>query len=615
MRAKQKWLLSTLLVSSLGAQVVPHSALAEPEPAKAPDETQIKNDKAAAAFIETPAEVVSEETADRTLYSKEYLMSDNSRETVLSAAPLHYRDDNGDYQDIRLSLTLEEVLPEKESAPKADVPAAADVQPAESTESESTPTESKPQADSPAAAPEAAPEAESDAAKPEVSALRSLSSASLAEPAAEAPAAEPAKETPAQPAPSADELAAETPAAPQPAEDKPAPAAEEPQAPAAEPSSAPAAPSAEPGYTSATVPYTPSLHNAYAQGFSLGANGSTVGLVPVGAQDAQADVSQSASGQLSYANVWNSTDANLALAASGVEQTLNLASADAPATFRFEVQGPLGADLTSGSLAVSPAWLTDANGQRREARQTLREDSGVRYLDVEADHRDLAYPVELHTGIMLQTTAQTATVTAEPSESAEASAGMRTFARSAPKPLDRHTYLQFDLSGLPEDAAVREAYLTSAAGGEAGNPDTLRVLRAVEPWNEATLTSDEQPRTALRADGASYGKLRTDESGQPRIDLDPDLITRWLTDEQPNYGVQIDSAGEPTSFAEAPQLHIRHGGDAVSTLSAAGTPMQFQYFYDDQSRLQYILFSSGERINFTYDTNGNLIKREYVQGF
>ncbi|MDO3413388.1 hypothetical protein QWJ34_26805 [Saccharibacillus sp. CPCC 101409] len=90
-------------------------------------------------------------------------------------------------------------------------------------------------------------------------------------------------------------------------------------------------------------------------------------------------------------------------------------------------------------------------------------------------------------------------------------------------------------------------------------------------------------------------------------------MTRWLTEEQPNYGMQIEG-GDPSAFEQTPQLHIRHSGDTVNTLSAAGTPMQFRYFYDDQSRLQYIQFSSGERINFTYDTSGNLIKRQYVPG-
>lgn len=621
MRAKRKWLLSTLLVSSLGAQAIPPSALAEPEPSK-PDGSQLQNEQAAADLVEAPAEVVSEEVANRTMYSKEYLLSDNSRETVLSAAPLHYEDGNGNYQDISLALTLESVLPEAETDKSPDLSEAS-----EPPESNEVPE-----------APSAGSETGSTASGP----LASVTSLALSKSAAsgtqaladsidteqpageDTPSSAPTDETPTaqQPdeslpapnAPSTEVPIDESPAAPEAPSQEETPAeSEAPSEEEAPPAEKPAAADhSESGYTSSTVPYTPSLHNSYAQGFSLGVDGNSIALIPVGAQDAQADASQASVGKLTYADVWTSTDANLALTASGISQTLNLTSAGAPSTFRFALEGQIGEDLTGGGLALTPAWLTDADGQRREVLQTLNEADGLRYLDVDVDTSGLSYPIEVHTGIELQSEVQTATITAQETG---ALGEMNLFARSAPKQPENRTYLQFDLSGLPENAAVREAYLTTSTGGEAGDPDTLRVLRAVEPWTAATLASADEPRTALRADGASYGKLRTDVDGMQRIDLDPDLITRWLTEEQPNYGVQIDSGSDPTSFAEAPQLHIRHGGDTVSTLSAAGTPMQFQYVYDEQSRLQYIQFSSGERINFTYDANGNLIQRQYVPGF
>lgn len=614
MRAKRKWLLSTLLVSSLGTQAIPHSALAEPEPSKTPDGSQLQNEKAAVDLVEAPAEVVSEEVANRTMYSKEYLLSDNSRETVLSAAPLHYEDGNGNYQDIRLALTLESFLPEAKPDKAPDLPAAAEPQqPTEAPEAPNAESEVEPAASGPLASVTSLALSKSAAAgmqaladsvdnEPSAGEAPSLSAQQPDEslPLPETPSAEvPADESPAAPEAPTQE---ETPAEPEAPSEEEAPPAEKPAA---------AAPS-EPGYTSSTVPYTPSLHKSYAQGFSLGVEGNSIALVPVGAKDAQADVSQASVGKLAYADVWTSTDANLSLTASGISQTLNLTSSNAPSTFRFALEGQLGEDLTGGGLSLTPAWLTDADGQRREVLQTLNEADGLRYLNVDVDPSGLSYPIELHTGIELQSEVQTATITAQESSGV---GEMSLFARSAPKQPENRTYLQFDLSSLPENAAVREAYLTTGTGGEAGDPDTLRVLRAVEPWNAVALASSDEPRTALRADGASYGKLRTDSDGTQRIDLDPDLITRWLTKEQPNYGVQIDSGSESTSFAEAPQLHIRHGGDTVSTLSAAGTPMQFQYVYDDQSRLQYIQFSSGERINFTYDTNGNLIQRQYVPGF
>ncbi|MDO3412744.1 DNRLRE domain-containing protein [Saccharibacillus sp. CPCC 101409] len=604
MHAKRKWLLSTLLLSSLGVQTLAPSASAEPEPAKAPDEQELQNEKAAAEFVEAPTEVVSEETENRTLYSKEYLLSDDSRETVLSPVPLHYRDASGDYQDIKLSLTLE-------SAASAEETPAPTAPPAE----ESTAPEAAPNPADETQTPDEQSADEASLSSAEGSRTFSeLHAAALQAEASPSAESDPTAET--EPAPSDEQPAAapsdeQTPTPdPAPKEGTPADETSDPQTPDPE-ADKPAAPSteSETNYTSATVPYTPSLHNAYAEGFALGTNGNSIALTPVGAQDSQADVAAADKGVLTYSGVWASTDARLALTPAGIEQTLNLADAGAPSVFSFAVQGELGEDLTGGGLAISPAWLTDASGQRREVSQELRTVDGVRTLELQLDTSGLDYPIALHTGVVLDSPAQQAVVsdTEEPS----ASSAMRSFARSAEIPQDEsRTYLQFDLSALPADTAVREAYLTTDSANAIGNPDTLRVLRAAEPWTEATLASDE-PRTALRADGASYGKLRTDENGEQRIDLDPDLVTRWLTEEQPNYGMQIEG-GDPSAFEQTPQLHIRHSGDTVNTMSAAGTPMQFRYFYDNQNRLQYILFSSGERINFTYDTSGNLIKRQYV---
>ncbi|MCQ4087561.1 DNRLRE domain-containing protein [Saccharibacillus sp. JS10] len=587
MQAKGKWILSTLLLSSLGAQIVPHSALADPEANQAASDKKIQNEQESAAFVEEKAEVVSEDQASRTLFSKDYLLSDNSRETVLSAVPLHYQDDQGNYQDIQLALNLESLF-------------------------------SDPQVESSEAQPSALLSSSLRSAKSfGASALTNLEEAkSPSEDSSEELSQdEPSSEVsnPSQPDPDS----SEEPTEPNDSEVE-APATEErevvEEAPVEKetPKETPSAPSSEPGYTSSTVPYTPSLHTLYTQGFSIGTKQHQLTLVPVDAVAATADASQASIGKLGYSNVWTATDVDLSLTPSGISQTIHLNAADAPSSFRFKVEGQLDDKLTSGDLSLSSAWLSSADGQRREVTQTISEENGVRYLNIDINTEDMSYPIELHTGIELQRPSQTATVTAQ--EKTSSVGEMSLFAFSAPTTPDTRTYVQYDLSSLPKDTGVREAYLTTTADSGRGNPDTLQVKRAVEPWHEGTLAAANEPRTALRADGASYGKLRNEADGTSRIDLDPDLITRWLTEDQPNYGLQIDGGSEPMSFEETPQLHIRHSGDSVSTLSAAGTPMQFQYFYDEQSRLQYILFSSGERINFTYDTNGNLIKREYVSG-
>ncbi len=577
MHEKRKWLLSTLLLSSLGVQSLAPPVSAEAEAPQAPDEQKVQNQASDEAFVEVPAEVVREVAENRTLYSKEYLLSDDSRETVLSAAPLHYRGASGSYQDIRLSLTLQADLPaenESQAAPSKDESHQPETPAEEPLPSSETGNPSLQAATLPATpSPEAQTEAQTDEE--------------------ESPADPAANKTDSDPTSSDEASASETPDL----------VSEQPDAPASESGSA---------YTSSTVPYTPNLHNAYTEGFSLGANGHSVTLIPIGAQDAQADVSAANQGVLTYSNVWTSTAAKLALTPSGIEQTLTLTDASAPSEFSFTVHGDLGEDLTGGGLAALPAWLIDASGERREVSQNLIVQDGVRTLHLQADTSGLTYPVELRTGLTLDSPAQQA-VTADSNLSA--ASGTSLMARSAaaePQPQDERTYLQFDLSALPAGTPIREAYLTSGSADSLGDPDTLRVLRAAESWTEATLATEE-PRTALRADGASYGKLRTDSEGVQRIELDPDLVTRWLTSEEPNYGMQIEGA-ESSALNETPQLHIRYGGESVNTLSAAGTPMQFQYVYDNQSRLQYILFSTGERINFTYDTSGNLIKRQYVPG-
>lgn len=384
------------------------------------------------------------------------------------------------------------------------------------------------------------------------------------------------------------------------------------------------------GYRSTGTPYQAALPVDYAQGYQIGFGESSLALQPVDANAATGSLA--ANRRVVYASPWTNTEATLTLTDNAVQETLTLQSADAPASFAFEVTGGLSADLTAGGVRLPEAWLRDAEGHTRTVAQTLRQADGHDYLDLKPDLAGLTYPVVIQHSVQINDDAEAAA-------GQELSVAGSVYADSAADtdgvPLLRlgriqeeavYTHLQFDLAALSgTHVTVQDAYLSFRVT-DAAQAAQVSVLRHDSAWSAADPTgaNKSETLTAIGANDAPYGTASIAKAASLKLPLKA-LASEWVSGAHPNYGLALASdsdellmlaSSQAAEMSARPQLHIRYDTPESllkkkSLFNLNGLQL-FQYEYDAQNRLQYINLPTGDRIQFTYDSNGNLTRRQLI---
>ncbi|MED5052703.1 DNRLRE domain-containing protein [Anoxybacillus rupiensis] len=148
-------------------------------------------------------------------------------------------------------------------------------------------------------------------------------------------------------------------------------------------------------YQGLKVPFDFRIPRNFKRGYTVGKGADKLRFIPVGASTAKGYIEQDRKNCVHYQDAWNDVDVRLELLPTGVKETLILKSDRAPASFSFEVDGPLEDDLTAGNLKLQPAWLVDANGEHRDVLQTVRREGDKTYVDLIADVTGLTYPIEI----------------------------------------------------------------------------------------------------------------------------------------------------------------------------------------------------------------------------
>ncbi|MDI4649598.1 DNRLRE domain-containing protein [Cohnella hashimotonis] len=383
------------------------------------------------------------------------------------------------------------------------------------------------------------------------------------------------------------------------------------------------------GYHSAGTPYQAELPADYAQGYQIGFGESSLALLPVDANAATGSIASNR--RVVYASPWTNTEATLALTDNAVQETLTLQSADAPASFAFEVTGGLSADLTAGDLRLPEAWLRDAVGQTRPVAQSLRQANGHDYLDLKPDLAGLTYPVAIQHAVQIHDDAEEA---AGQELSVAGAVYADRDADGAPllkvgraQENNIYAHLQFNLAALPANITVQDAYLSVLVTPAAQAAQAqVSVLRHDSAWSAADPTGADAPEAlaALDGDGAPYGNAAVTGVKSLKLPIKA-LASEWVSGTQPNYGLALASdsndlltlaSSQAADLSARPQLHIRYDTPESllkkNSLFNLNTLQLFQYVYDAQNRLQDIVLPNGDRIHFTYDAHGNLTKRELI---
>ncbi|WP_031405259.1 DNRLRE domain-containing protein [Geobacillus vulcani] len=148
-------------------------------------------------------------------------------------------------------------------------------------------------------------------------------------------------------------------------------------------------------YQGLKVPFDCRIPKNFKRGYTIGKGATKLRFIPVGASPAKGYLEEGKKNCVHYQDAWNDTDVCLEVMPNGVKETIILKSDRAPSSFSFEVDGPLEDDLTAGEIRLQPAWLQDANGERRDVAQTIRRDGDKTFIDLAADVTGLVYPIKI----------------------------------------------------------------------------------------------------------------------------------------------------------------------------------------------------------------------------
>lgn len=293
-------------------------------------------------------------------------------------------------------------------------------------------------------------------------------------------------------------------------------------------------------YQGLKVPFDCRIPKNFKRGYTIGRGQNKLRFIPVGVSPTKGFVDENQKNKITYQDPWNDTDVTLEVLSNGIKETIILKRSESPTKFTFEVDGPLEDDLTAGKLRLQPAWLQDANGEKRDVSQTVRREGDKTFIDFEADVTGLVYPIEIdptvtldYTSILKDATIYSGspTTTYNSGTSIVGMAGYQLFYR---------TLIKVDISFLPSTVKyVNSAEIQMFQGGGNGVGSTGGFVHQIlADWQETTVTWSNQPPYKTPEDH-SIG-LNSGNSGTWISWPIKNIVNRWLNGD-PNYGVLLKS--------------------------------------------------------------------------
>jgi hypothetical protein len=241
------------------------------------------------------------------------------------------------------------------------------------------------------------------------------------------------------------------------------------------------------------VPFDCHLPRNFKRGYTVGKGQNKLKFKPIGASVSRGHVEPNEKNKVIYQDAWNDSDVILEVQPNGVKETIILKTDRAPSSFSFEVDGPLDDDLTAGTMKLTPAWLIDAAGTKRDVSQTIRREGEQTFIYLVADVTGLVYPIEIDPTVTIQPDTPAGKDTSIYSDSSNSNFDLNTALYISQSAL-RRALIQFDLSSIPTGVQVTlaelELYSMSFSGGS-GN--SLAINEVTSSWVENTVTWNTQP--------------------------------------------------------------------------------------------------------------------------
>lgn len=308
-------------------------------------------------------------------------------------------------------------------------------------------------------------------------------------------------------------------------------------------------------YQGLFVPFESKIPRNFKKGYTIGKGQNKLTFKPMGASSSKGYVEEGKKNEIQYQDAWNDTDVILEITPDGIKETMILKTDRAPLTFSFEIDGQIEDDLTAGALKLSPAWLEDANKERRDVSQAIRREGEITYIDLVADVEGLVYPIEIDPTVTIQGASQIQDTYVSNYFSfvnSNMSATNSIMVGSSSNETGRGLF-KIDLSSIV--GKVTSATLNTKVTGVFSQTDntTFNVHEVLQPFNISTVTWNNQP--SIGAD--IYGTTTRQSTGPMNFNITT-LIDKWVSGQSVNNGLMIKALYES---------HIDNGKVIVSTES------------------------------------------------
>jgi hypothetical protein len=249
------------------------------------------------------------------------------------------------------------------------------------------------------------------------------------------------------------------------------------------------------------VPFDCRIPKNFKRGYVIGKGQNRLHFIPIGVSPTKGFLDENQKNKITYQDPWNDVDVTLEVLSNGIKETIILKSSESPTKFTFEVDGPLEDDLTSGNLKLQPAWLQDANGEKRDVSQTVRREGDKTFIDLVADVTGLTYPIEIDPTVTIQPDGTQSKDTYIDSIAPNGNFGnnpelVSVIAGTIGNSMYGTTQIliQFDLSSIPAGAYITNASIDLYAY-EGGNSSrrTFKVYPITSDWTESGVWWNNKP--------------------------------------------------------------------------------------------------------------------------
>jgi hypothetical protein len=296
-------------------------------------------------------------------------------------------------------------------------------------------------------------------------------------------------------------------------------------------------------YQGIFVPFETKIPRNFKKGYTIGKGQDKLTFKPVGASPAVGYIN----GQknvIDYQDAWNDTDVTLEITSNGIKETMILKTDRAPSSFSFEVFGDISDELTAGTLKLSPAWLEDANNEKRDVAQTIRREGDKTYIDLVADVTGLVYPIEIDPTVVIQPEIPVGKDTwIEPGTNGNTIYGLQTQIHAGWNgAVYQRALLQFNLSSIPTGVEITDATLTLKM---VGNRDAASYNFDLHKITQAWAEDQTHWNNAPTFESVPFLTTAFQLAGSYPISI-VNAVNSWVNDGFVNNGLLIKVSPETT---------------------------------------------------------------------